>query len=323
MMRIGLIRNPNSQRNRRIGDRLGEVVVPRQVELLRIDAATADDVPAVVREYGARGVTHLIVDGGDGTLREAMTALPPAFGTRLPMLSLVAGGNANLATSDVGGAGHGPQALQRLLDALASGQRGHVAERQPIELRWPDGSRPPVLGFFVGAAAFYKGWKLALGAVHDRGFMHGPAVAATMAGALWQTLAGGPHSDWQAGTMMGIAVDGAPEREGARFLFLATSLHSLFNGLWPFYDHGDSPLRWLDIDAPPPRFVRSLPGLLRGKPSHWMRHSHAYRSGGAQSLALRLQAPLVVDGEAYTAGPYGFVELHTGPRIAFYSPSPA
>ncbi len=206
MMRIGLIRNPNSQRNRRIGDRLGEVVVPRQVELLRIDAATADDVPAVVREYGARGVTHLIVDGGDGTLREAMTALPPAFGTRLPTLSLVAGGNANLATSDVGGAGHGPQALQRLLDALANGQRGHVEERQPIELRWPDGSRPPVLGFFVGAAAFYKGWKLALGAVHDRGFMHGPAVAATMAGALWQTMAGGPRSDWQAGTMMGIAV---------------------------------------------------------------------------------------------------------------------
>lgn len=322
MMRVGLIRNPNSQRNRRLGDRLGEVVVPKRVELLRIDAASADDVSAVVREYGARGVTHLVVDGGDGTLRDAMTALPPAFGTRLPTLMLVAGGNANLATSDVGGAGHGPQALQRLLDSLAGGEPGVVHHRQPIELRWSDASRTPVLGFFVGAAAFYKGWKLALGSVHERGFLHGPAVAATMAGALWQTMAGGPRSEWQAGTMMGIAVDGGLEREGRRFLFLATSLNRLYNGLWPFYDHGDAPLRWLDIDAPPRRFMRSLPGLLRGRPGRWMRESDAYRSGGAQSLALRLEAPLVVDGEAYTPGPYGCVELHAGPRIAFYSPSP-
>lgn len=323
MIRVGLIRNPNSQRNRRLGDRLGEVVVPKSVELLRIDAGSVDDVPAVVREYGARGVTHLVVDGGDGTLREAMSALPAAFGPQLPTLMLVAGGNANLATSDVGGAGHGPEALQKLLDSLASGAEGVVNHRQPIELRWPDGARPPVLGFFVGAAAFYKGWKLALGSVHEKGFLHGPAVAVTMAGALWQTMAGGPRSDWQAGTMMGIGVDGVSEREGRRFLFLATSLHRLYNGLWPFYSHGDAPLRWLDIDAPPPRFMRSLPGLLRGRPSDWMRNSGSYRSGGAQSLALRLEAPLVVDGEAYLPGPYGGIELHAGPRIAFYSPSPA
>lgn len=323
MIRVGLIRNPNSQRNRRLGDRLGEVVVPKSVELLRIDASSVDDVPAVVREYGARGVTHLVVDGGDGTLREAMSALPAAFGPQLPTLMLVAGGNANLATSDVGGAGHGPEALQKLLDSLAAGAEGVVHHRQPIELRWPDGTRPPVLGFFVGAAAFYKGWKLALGSVHEKGFLHGPAVAVTMAGALWQTMAGGPRSDWQAGTMMGIGVDGVPEREGRRFLFLATSLQRLYNGLWPFYDHGDAPLRWLDIDAPPPRFMRSLPGLLRGRPNDWMRNSGSYRSGGAQSLALRLEAPLVVDGEAYLPGPYGGIELHAGPRIAFYSPSPA
>lgn len=320
-MRVGLIRNPNSQRNRRAGDRLSEVVVPNGVALLRLDPRSADDIPGVVAEYAGRGLSHLIVDGGDGTLRDVMTALPAAFPERLPTLMLMAGGNANLATHDVGGGDHGPAALQRLLDTLAAGG-GEIRRRQPIETRWPDGSRPPVLGFFIGAAAFYRGWRLALGAVHDKGFLHGPALFVTMASALWQTLAGGRGNEWQAGVSMGIGVDGSAVEDRQRFLFLTTSLHRLFGGLWPFYDHGEAPLRWLDIDAPPPRFTRSLPGLLRGQPSRWMRESPAYRSGGAQQMALRLEAPLVIDGEAYTPGAYGEVELRAGPALDFFSSGP-
>jgi hypothetical protein len=320
-MRVGLIRNPHSQRNRRTGDRLSEVVVPAGVELIRLDPTSADDVPQVVAEYAGRGLTHLIVDGGDGTLRDVMTALPAAFPEALPTLMLMAGGNANLATHDLGGAAHGPDAMQRLLDALATGH-GEIRERQPIRTRWPDNDRRPVLGFFVGAAAFYKGWKLALGAVHDKGFMHGPALFVTMAGALIQTLAGGPRNDWQSGAALGLGVDGRAVAERQRFLFLATSLHQLFSGLWPFWDHGDAPLRWLDIDAPPPRFTRSLPGLLRGRPNAWMRQSGAYRSGGAKRIALRLEAPLVIDGEAYTQGPFGEVELAAGPVLRFFSVPP-
>jgi len=312
MIRIGIIRNPNSQRNKRLGDRLSSVVVPAGIELLRLDPRSADDVAEVVKAYGERGVTHLIVDGGDGTLRDVMSALPPAFGDRLPTLMLMSGGNANLTIQDVGGAGYGPDALQRLLGTLVTGQGARRVQRRPVELRWPDTARPPVLGFFVGAAAFHKGWKLAVGAVHDRGLLHGPAVMATMASAVWQTLAGGPTSEWQAGTTMGIGVDDEPEREGKRFVFLCTSLHRLFNGIYPFFDHGESALRWLDVDAPPQRLTRSLPALLKGRPSAWMRESGLYRSGGAQKLSLRIEGPLVVDGEAHTPGVYGRVELHAG-----------
>ena len=320
-MRVGLIRNPNSQRNRRTGDRLSDVVVPAGVELVRIDPRSADDVPQAVAEQAGRGLTHLIVDGGDGTLRDVMTALPAAFPDHLPTLMLMAGGNANLATNDVGGAAHGPAALQALLEAVAGGH-GEIRERRPILTRWPDDGRRPVLGFFVGAAAFYKGWKLALGSVHQKGFLHGPALFVTMASAVLQTLAGGRRNEWQAGTPMGIGVDGAAVEDRQRFLFLATSLHGLFGGLWPFYDHGEASLRWLDIDAPPPRFTRSLPGLLRGRPNAWMRQSGAYRSGGAGRIALRLEAPLVIDGEAYTQGPYGEVELAEGPLLRFLSVPP-
>lgn len=318
-VRIGLIRNRNSQRNRQRGD---DVALPEVdgVELTMIEPRSIDDLPEVVRALHAQGIRHLAIDGGDGTLREVMSALPPIYGTALPTLTLLAGGNANLTSTDVGTPGHGPEALRALMHALRKPDGGQRIRRRPVEVRWPDGSRAPVLGFFVGAAGFYRGWKIAVGSVRDRGFLHGAGVAVALAAAAWQTLTGSSKNEWQAGQPMDVEIDGEAMPEGARFLFLATSLHHLFGTLWPFFDHGERTLRWLDVAAPPPRFARALPALLRGQPKPWMRDSGAYRSGGADCIALRLESPLVIDGEAFMPGPYGLVELHSGPEIEFYSP---
>ena len=59
--------------------------------------------------------------------------------------------------------------------------------------------------------------------VHRRGLWHQWGVAATVAGAAWQVITGRPDSDWQRGSPLGLAVDGAAPREGARFVFLAWS----------------------------------------------------------------------------------------------------
>lgn len=319
VLRLGLIRNRNSQRNR---ERAEAEALPQVegIELTAIEPRSIDDLPEVVRALHAQGVRHLVVDGGDGTLREVMSALPPIYGTALPTLTLLAGGNANLTSSDVGTPGHGADALRALMHALREPDGGQRMRRRPVEVRWPDGSRAPVLGFFVGAAGFYRGWKIAVGSVRDRGFLHGAGVAVALAAAAWQALTGSSRNEWQAGQPMDVEIDGEANPEGARFLFLATSLHHLFGPLWPFFDHGEHTLRWLDVAAPPPRFALALPALLRGQPKPWMRASGAYRSGGAERIALRLESPLVIDGEAFTPGPYGVVELHSGPEIEFYTP---
>ena len=320
--RVGVIRNPHSLRNRAARDHDAQPA-PRDIEIVEIEPRSADDLPEVVQTMSERGIRHLVVDGGDGTLRDVMSALPPAYGHALPTLTVFAGGNANLTSADVGTAGHGRAAMSALLQSLAMPGAGQITRRRPIEVRWPDGSRAPVLGFFIGAATFYRGWKLAIGGVHQRGFLHGTAVAATLATAAWKTVAGGRDNPWQVGAPMDVRIDDGLAVEGQHFLFLATSLHRLMGTLWPFYDHGERVIRWLDIDAPPPRFALALPSLLRGKARPWMRESGAYRSGGADRIQLRLESPLVVDGEAFTPGAYGVVELHAGPEIAFYTPSPA
>lgn len=316
---VGLIRNPNSQRNRD-RDGGGRGAVGNDIEVIEIEPRSSDDISEVVAEMYANGVSHLVVDGGDGTLRDVMTALPAAYGTRLPTLTVFAGGNANLAAADVGSGGHGPDALPALLRSLGTAGAGRRQRRRPIMVRWPDDSRQPVLGFFIGASGFYRAWKLALGPIRQRGLLHGAGIAGTLIASAWKTLARGRDNEWQAGMPMDVAIDTVTGPEGARFVFLATSLHQLFGNLWPFFDHGEKTLRWLDIDAPPPRFARALPALLRGRPKPWMRASGAYRSGGADHIELRLETPLVIDGEAYTPGAYGIVELMAGPEIEFYTP---
>jgi len=321
VVRLGMIRNPNSQRNRARGTE--NVPQVDGIELIEITPRSADDLQEVVAAMSARDVRHLVIDGGDGTLREVMSALLPVYGTNLPTITLLAGGNANLTASDVGTPGHGAAALVSLMTSLATRRGGQRVRRRPIEVRWPDDSHAPVLGFYVGAAGFYRGWKLAVGTVRDRGFFHGAGVSMALAAAAWKALRGGSKNEWQAGMPMDVAIDHEPEAEGARFLFMATSLHHLYGTIWPFFDHGDRTLRWLDIDAAPPRFALALPALLRGKPTEWMRRSGAYRSGGADHIELRLESPLVIDGEAFTPGAYGVVELCSGPEIEFYTPDAA
>ncbi len=319
-IRLGVIRNPNSQRNRLLKP-AAAAPLPFGAEVIETEPGSIDHLPEVLADFARRGIAHIVVDGGDGTLREVMTALMPAYGQNLPTVTLFSSGNANLTSADVGSAGHGPAAMSALLQSLATPGAGRRVRRRPIEVRWPDGSHAPVLGFFVGAAGFYRGWKLAVGGVRDRGYLHGAGVSIALAAAAWQTLTGGRKNEWQVGMPMDVSIDKGPAAEGHRFLFMTTSLHRLFGNLWPFFDHGQQTLRWLDIDAHPPRFARALPALLRGKPKPWMRDSGAYRSGGADHIELRLESPLVIDGEAFTPGAYGIVELCSGPEIEFYTPT--
>ncbi len=318
MIRLGLIRNPHSLRNRRLSDRAA--VGTTDAEVIEVEPDSPAQLREALADFAGRGIGHLVVDGGDGTLRDVLSALPGAYGNRLPTLTLFAGGNANLTAVDVGSAGHGSEALQRLIASLADPAAGRRLRRRPMEVRWPDHTHAPVLGFFVGAAEFHRGWKLAVGSVHQRGFLHGTAVAMAMISAVWQVLTGGPRNPWLAGTQLSVTIDEAEPIERARFIFLATGLHRLYGNLWPFFDHGDAAIRWLDIDAPPPRFACALPGLLRGKPRPWLRASGAYRSGGASCIRLCLKEPLVIDGEAHGPGADGLIELRAGPEIEFYVP---
>jgi len=319
-MKLGLVRNPRSLRNRsnrdgfrqRASDALGDLFV---------EADEPEDLTEILKEFARREVGLLAIDGGDGTMHKVLTALPTTFGDRLPQIAVIPSGNTNLVASDLGCRRAGVKTLMRLVD-VASGAEpaAHIRKRATLDVHWPDNAHPPARGMFLGAAGFTRGIDFAHGRHYVKSVTHHTAVAGAIMASVAQAYAG--RSEWFAGEPMTItpSVDGTPRSNGRknnRFLFLATTLHKLGFGLWPFWGALDAPIRYLDVDAHPKRVLGALFAVLRGRAPDWLREAGDYHSGSADTIQLELGHRFVLDGETFEPGPSGRVELRSGRVLDF------
>jgi hypothetical protein len=312
--RLGIISNPLSRAFREGRVRLG----PRAAALPQAEPATPAELRVALAAFAAQGVDLVAVQGGDGTLREVLTALPAAYGTRPPPeIAVLAAGKTNLAARVLGTPGAGEAGVARLLDAAGQGRlRRRVLP--VLEVARPGlPAAPPLRGLLFGAAAFTEAKRLADARVHRRGIHDRSAVALTLAGVALRAGLQRAHP-LRAGAPMTVTADDAPPLEGRRFLLLATPLDQLMLGLWPFWGEGPGPLHWLDVAAPPRRLAGALLAAWRGRPAPWM-PAAGYRSGRAARLAIHLEVPFVLDGEVFEPGPGGILLSAPG-RVAFVAP---
>ena len=293
-MRVGVIRNPLSHANRRH---------PRPAptgDVIFTEAPTAEAMGAVLRDFAAREVGLVVLEGGDGSLRDMVTALPAAFGDAAPLLAILPAGKTNLLARDLGLFDLDTLPLEQL---LADAQGGFPVEREKVrrvlDVRWADDRHAPVSGFFFGAAAFRRATALAQG-VHKLGAFQRPAIALTLITGFARVLAGGPNDPWRAGEPMALSVDGGESQDGARFVLLASTLKRFPLRMRPFSD-GPGGLRYLDVEAPPRRLGRVIAAMTSPEPAPWLA-DYGYRRGGGDELKLTLPQPFVLDGEAFPAG---------------------
>jgi len=296
--RIGLIINPRSHANKSQPVDLAAVVA-RYPGLL---CAAPADLPALGRALGTfadNGVDLLIISGGDGTLRDVLSAFPPAYAETPPEIAILSAGNTNLAARVLGSAGSGDAALDRLIAAAQAG-RLHRKSCPVLEVSWPDEpERPPLMGFLFGAGGFTEAKTVANRAVRRSGLSHGLEVIVTLCLTLIRMLFG-RQSPLRQGWAMSLAVEGRPAVAGRRLLVMATTLDRLIFGLWPFWGRGTGGIRWLDIAAPPRRLVRGLLAMALRRPRPWMVRG-GYRSGRGNAIRLILDQPFILDGEAFDA----------------------
>ena len=312
--RVGIIGNPLSRAGRESRARFGASAAG----LPHAEPATRAELQDALRDFAARGVDLLAVQGGDGTLREVLTALPSAFtASPPPEVAVLSAGKTNLAARVLGSAGMGEAALRRLLGAA---ERGTLRRRllPVLEVSRPglEGA-PPLRGVLFGAAAFTEGKTLAEARLHRRGVHDAAAVVLALAGVALRAALDRGHR-LRAGVPMAVAPDDLSEREGRRFLLLATTLDRLMLGLRPFWGEGRGPVRWLDVLAPPRRLAAAAWAGARGRPRPWM-PSAGYLSGRAERLRVALGGPFVLDGEVFEQPPGGLLLSAPG-RVAFVSP---
>ena len=278
------------------GDRYREAVSPREL------ASALDSLGSI---------DLLVTVGGDGTLQAALSHLHPGpWPTLLPL----PGGTTNMSARDLGLTGAPARMLERLAGHLESGLPGPAVVRRPVLCLERPGDEPPVVGMFLGAGAIAAGVHYFRERVRGLGVIGEKASALAALRVLLPLLAGrrdGPVAPLNAR----LVVDGTEVHEGEQLLVLVTALDRLLFGSRPYWGDGPGGLRCTAVAHGPRRLLLNLPALLRGRPGRRLQPAHGYRSWNLDRLELRLDGPVVVDGELYPAPEPGgdLIVRTTGP----------
>jgi diacylglycerol kinase (ATP) len=302
VIRAGLIWNRNSHRNR------GADRAPLPADVIDIVPEEASHLSAGLRRLAGEGVELVVVDGGDGTIREVVSRLPEAFGPSLPRLSVLPNGKTNALALDI----ETPLGT-RLDQILAAAEAGRPTKRRAcLEILREGSLAPERRGFLFGAGAFVRATDLAQ-RNHGLGLFDNAAVAVTLAGAVLGTLLGGADSSWRRGELMTLSPEETEAR--ARFLMVASTLKRFPLGLKPFGPPREG-LKTLTVSSPPRAILAALPRLIRGEDDAWLA-ARGYLRRDLESLSLNWPGRYVLDGEVYDGGA---LTLRRGVELEFVVP---
>ncbi|WP_374943250.1 diacylglycerol kinase family protein [Sphingomonas sp.] len=300
-LRIGIIRNAKARLN--IARRGIDIGLAANCAMPR----SHDELHDALAMFARTGVNALVIDGGDGTVRDVLTAAAFHYRGIFPTVAVLPSGKTNALATDLGL----PQGWteQAAVDALRAGR---TQERGPLEIWRPGMAIAEHRGFIFGAGAFVRATALAQD-THRLGAFNGLAVGLSVAGAVAQTLFGRSDNVWRRGTPMRIAPAGAPATEGAKYLFFGSTLTRLPLDLRPFGEPR-SGLKTLCIDAPPAGLALALPAVLAG---YDLPAGGGYRRDDSESMALTVGSDIILDGETF---PGGEMTLRHGAPIRFAVP---
>ncbi len=314
-IRTGIICNPKSHRNRSSVEATKPFL---SGTVLAVTPRTQDELAEVLTDFARHGIELLVIDGGDGTIRDVMTAAARVWTGAAPRVAIVPSGKTNALALDLGI----PDSWT-LDQALTAARDGSVKVRSPIEVvRKDDGTR--LHGFLFGAGAFVQATALAQ-RTHRAGAFNGVAVGLALCWAILQTLFGGANSAWRAGDRMRIRYQGgaAPAHapganantDRARYLMLASTLKRMPVGIRPFGMPRNG-LKTLVVDGPPRWLAAATPLIVTGSPAAWLDRA-GYHRIDSPSLDLSLDSGFILDGEVY---PGGDLTVREGKPLRFVVP---
>lgn len=314
--RIGVIYNPRAAGN------AGRAPL-RAIDVPCAVPTTPGELEAALADFARREVGTVAVSGGDGTVRDVLTALPRAYrGQPDPAIAVLPAGRTDLIAGDVGARPRDDE-LAHLLAATKDGTLRRTLRPILRVDRVIDeaGKLRTVRGMLIGAAAFAfateKGRR-----EHLPGTRNGKAVILTMADVFRRLLFQGDPDRLLAGVPMALRADGRPDVGGLgahRALLLVSSLRErIVLGTTPFWGEvADDQLQYLDVVGPARGVPRALTSLAVRRP--WLA-GPGWRSGAARTLDLRVRGKLAIDGELYTSPPSGLVRISADAPMVFVAP---
>lgn len=294
-----MIRNPRSRYH------LGAAPAPIYRHNVMVEAPeTRAGLRDALAMFAARGIDLLVIDGGDGTIRDVLTCAGDSFGAQWPDIAVLPAGKTNALAIDLD-----LPADWTLDEAMEAAVRGRTIARSPVEIVDRTAGHARVRGFLFGAGGFLAATELAQH-THRAGAFNGLAVGLALAGAIGSTLFGRADNRWRRGSRIALryaddarALHGAStDSDAARYMMLASTLERLPAGLKPF-GRTRPGLKSLVVDAPPRGLATSVPFLLAGHEGAWL-ETRGYHRIDASAFDVAFDAGFILDGEAFPGGTY-------------------
>lgn len=287
-VRAGVIANARAHRNHKNGlqfEGTEDVLYASPRTRLALERALVD--------FAAEGVNLLIVDGGDGTVRDVITAAGKVF-DEMPKLAVIPSGKTNALAYDLGI----PEEWT-VEAALEAARADHFATRAPIEIERIGTLEPVLRGFLFGAGGFVRATELAQ-RTHKWGAFNGVAVGLSLAWSIAQTLFGGAGNAWRRGDRMRIRREDGFEVDRSFYILFLSTLERMPLGLKPF-GRPRPGLKGLAVDAPPRSPLLAFGPLLMGSEAAWL-DDWGYHRADPGPFELTLDGDFVLDGEQYRGG---------------------
>ncbi|KGE03990.1 diacylglycerol/lipid kinase family protein [Pseudohaliea rubra] len=303
---IGIISNPASGHNRDHFPALRRELERCPGALHRVTGSPGD-VPAVLEEFAGAGVELLVINGGDGTAAAVLgQLLERSPFARLPLVTLLPAGTANMNAGDVGVRGSLRRAVSRFRRWAEDPSR--PAERlQRRLLRVSIDDEPAAhYGMFLGAGAVVHGTEYAHREIHARGLRDDFSLFLGTLRTAWGVVRG--EEAFTRPTRLGLTLDGRAAGEADALILAVSTLERLAFGMRPFWGRGPGPLRLTLIEQHAARFLPTFLSIIAGRPSRRARADAGYHSHNAQQLELALAGDLNLDGELLTVRRCALIE---------------
>jgi diacylglycerol kinase (ATP) len=314
-VRIGLLNNLRAGRRRPAAERLARVLRGR-TDVVSVETEGAHELGPALAELERREIDVLVLNGGDGTVQCALSALLRDPGReRLPAIAPVRGGRTNSISADLGADRDPARGLACLLAAADAGQLDRLTVARPV-LRVRSARRgPDQYGMAFGAGLIYRAIRL----VH-RSFapgQQGVFGAGLVTGALVGKVLFRPSSGILTPDKCQVRVDGRDLVDAELYLLIASTLERLFLRINPFWGREPGGVRLTALASRAQWMALAAPGILAGRPPRWLSRERGYASERAERAELRISCGFTIDGELFDPEPEEQIELCADRRITF------
>ncbi|MEJ2407899.1 MAG: diacylglycerol kinase family protein [Novosphingobium sp.] len=285
--------------------------------------ATREELLHTLSGFARRGIDYLVIDGGDGTVRDVLTCGADIYGDDdWPALIVLPKGKTNALTVDLGLPNR-----WTLAEALAAAHKGKTCTRRPLRVTPVDAdgnaTGATIKGFIMGTGAFSLATEAGQEA-HRRGAFNSFAVGLTILWTVIQAVFGRNGNPWRASprTRLVDRVTGrdlprtGPGAPDERFLTISTTFERFPLGARPFGRNAPPGLKVLSLDWPSRLLLMLVPAVMFGLFGRFMERRGLHRLY-ASDIAMDLGGTFVLDGEAFPAGRY---VLDEGPQLTFVVP---